>query len=163
MTRKARRKKQRELERSNHQPPVRRTAMPWALVGALVASGTIGRGTAQARDLADLLRTSTDRRTAIGANRLCCLQAADIVQVAQAGDGASRPQRFDIPAGPLGPALAALRRATGMTILVPDEAVDAIYSPGVSGLMTVERALEELLAGTSLSLSSPNSPRRKLR
>ena len=105
-----------------------------AMVGAFVASTAFSTRQVQARDLADLLRHSR------------ALQAA---QVAQAS---ARVQRFDIPPGPLATVIAALRQSTGLTILLPDDTFGAIDSPGVSGVFTVQRALEQALAGTTLSV-----------
>jgi catecholate siderophore receptor len=103
------------------------------MVGAVVASTAFNTRQVQARDLADLLRGSR------------------ALQAAQAAQAAARAQRFDIPPGPLATVIVALRQATGLTILLPDETFGAIYSRGVSGVLTVERALEEALAGTTLS------------
>lgn len=60
-------------------------------------------------------------------------------------------RRFDIPAGRLDVALAAFSKITGITVTVSDPAMMAITTAGVSGVFTVEAALQRLLAGTSLS------------
>ena len=59
--------------------------------------------------------------------------------------------QFDIPPGPLGAVVAALKNATGLQILTVDQAFLSLYSPGVSGICTVEMALKEMLRGTGLS------------
>ena len=59
-------------------------------------------------------------------------------------------RRFEIPAGPLGAVLEAYRAATGVEVRVPDSGVLQIPSPGVSGVLSVEVALRQILAGTSL-------------
>ncbi len=58
--------------------------------------------------------------------------------------------RFDIPPGPLHAVLAAFQSAAGVTVLVPQDSLGAISSPGVAGLYTVEEALQKLLAGTGV-------------
>ncbi len=105
-----------------------------ALVGAFVASAALSARHAHARDLELLLQNSR------------ALEATDA-----ADQSSARTARFDIPAGPLSDVLAALRQSTHLTILLPDDTLGAIYSPGVSGVVTVERALERVLAGTTLS------------
>jgi len=70
------------------------------------------------------------------------------------GPAAQSMFRFDIPAGPLDAALAAFERAAGVTIsVVPSlqATVQAIHSPGVTGTLTADQALERLLTGTGLS------------
>jgi catecholate siderophore receptor len=101
-----------------------------ALVSAIVASSTLVARPARGLELTELLRYSDD------------LHAAE-----------SGAHRFDIPPGPLADVVGALQRQTGETIALSDDAAGAIYSPGVSGYFTVERALEQALAGTSLSFS----------
>src|SRR5476651_1185328 len=108
-----------------------------ALVSAFVASTAFAPRPAHGRELTDLLRHSDRLRHSDG------LPAAGRQTTAQ---------RFDIPPGPLAAVLAALQRATGETIALPDEATGAIYSPGVTGVLTIDRAIEQALAGTSLSV-----------
>jgi catecholate siderophore receptor len=70
--------------------------------------------------------------------------------------------RFDIPAGPLGPALAAFKQITRVTLSVEpslEGSVDSIHSPGVRGTFTASQALDRLLEGTGLAqrLSGANA------
>ena len=82
----------------------------------------------------------------------------DLAGSADAGaaqrDGRSRPRSetysFAIPSGPLDAALAAFEKATGITVRVSREAVSGFVSPGVSGVLSADRALGELLAGTGI-------------
>jgi catecholate siderophore receptor len=60
---------------------------------------------------------------------------------------------FQIPAGPLGDALAAFERVSGLKVTLEDPALATIQSPGASGSLTPSTALERLLAGTSLHAS----------
>jgi hypothetical protein len=60
-------------------------------------------------------------------------------------------QRFDIPPGPLGDVLAAFEAATKVKVTVTVDSIRTLQSPGVSGLHTAERALEQILAGTGIS------------
>ncbi|MGH9852397.1 MAG: TonB-dependent receptor plug domain-containing protein, partial [Blastocatellia bacterium] len=60
-------------------------------------------------------------------------------------------QRFDIPPGALESVLTAFQNLTGLQVLVPNEKLRAIPSPGVSGVYTAERALAQILAGTGVT------------
>jgi len=63
--------------------------------------------------------------------------------------------RFDIAAGPLDEALRAFEAATGLAVDVrlPADTVHMMYSPGVSGLASIDAALTALLDGTTLEFS----------
>lgn len=58
--------------------------------------------------------------------------------------------RFDIPAGPLETVLKAYHDASGVSVKVSREAL-VLPSPGVSGLLTADQALEALLDGTGVT------------
>jgi catecholate siderophore receptor len=77
----------------------------------------------------------------------------------QAGPASPNPQvrRFDIPAGPLGTVLALFERATGIVISVPNADLRTLASPGVTGLLSPEAALRQLLAGTGVSFRLTSS------
>ncbi len=64
---------------------------------------------------------------------------------------ASRTTTFDIAAQPLAQALTAFGRQSGMQIAVDTAAVAGKTSAGVSGTMTAEQALRQLLAGSGLT------------
>ena len=64
---------------------------------------------------------------------------------------ASRTATFDIAAQPLAQALTAFGRQSGMQIAVDTAAVAGKASAGVSGTMTAEQALRQLLAGSGLT------------
>lgn len=74
-------------------------------------------------------------------------------------------RRFDIPPGPLSAVLRAFQDATGLVVSVELEQIGDLASPGVSGLLTVEQALEELLAGTGLTyrFTAPQAVRLELK
>ncbi len=59
-------------------------------------------------------------------------------------------RRFEIAPGPLGAVLEAYRAASGVRVNVPDAGLLQIPSPGVTGVMSVEVALKQLLVGTSV-------------
>jgi catecholate siderophore receptor len=108
-------------------------------VGAIVASTSLAfRGTpalAKERDL-----SVPDRVSVLYAQN-------------QSGQTAST-RAFAIPPGPLGTVLAAFERATGMQVTISVDAIRAIYSPGVSGTFTIEKALEQMLIGTNVNFRS---------
>ena len=64
---------------------------------------------------------------------------------------AGRTATFDIPSQPLAQALTAFGRQSGMQIAVDTAAVAGKTSGSVSGTMTAEQALRQLLAGSGLT------------
>lgn len=60
-------------------------------------------------------------------------------------------RRFDIPPGPLNTVLDAYRNVTGLQVLVTNDEIGNIPSPGVLGVHTPEQALKQLLAGTGVT------------
>lgn len=65
-------------------------------------------------------------------------------------------QVFDIPAQPLPQALLSFSRTTGIELFFDDAVARGLGSPGVSGRLTPEAALERLLAGTGLGYRFTN-------
>jgi catecholate siderophore receptor len=66
-------------------------------------------------------------------------------------DKAKTVSRFDIPPGTLDTVLTAFQNLTGLQVIVPSGEIKSISSPGVSGALTPERALQQLLAGTGIT------------
>ena len=99
----------------------------WMAVGTLAAYSAVGARTAHAQD-----RRSTQS------------------QPPAQSRGALPVQRFDIPAGTLDEVLSAFRNATGVKMLPQDDGIGTLASPGVSGLYTIERALQILLRDTGI-------------
>ena len=58
---------------------------------------------------------------------------------------------FNIPAGPLSSVIKTFQTQAGIDIKVENEAIFAIYSPGVIGKFAVEEALQKILEGTGVS------------
>jgi len=71
---------------------------------------------------------------------------------AQTGAAAKdvRELQFNIAAGPLDAAIDEFRRVTGLLVILTNPAIGSVQSPGVSGRMTAARAMEAMLAGTSV-------------
>src|SRR6185437_8244942 len=65
--------------------------------------------------------------------------------------GSQPVRRFDIPAGSLDVVLTDFERISGLTVVVSQEGIRRLSSPGVSGVYTSEQALGKLLAGTGLT------------
>src|SRR5262245_59742215 len=63
----------------------------------------------------------------------------------------SQPSRFDIPPGTLDSVLIAFRNLTGIEVVVPENKIRTLPSPGVSGVFTAEKALQQILAGTGIN------------
>jgi hypothetical protein len=62
-------------------------------------------------------------------------------------------RRYEIAAGPLGTVLEQFEKVAGVGITAAQPAVLSIQSPGVSGLYTVDQALQKILADTALDYS----------
>jgi catecholate siderophore receptor len=86
------------------------------------------------------------RAVAIG---YACRTEAAVVST-QAQDKA-QVLRFDIPAGTLEEALNVFQRLTGLQVVIPDEKLRGISSPGVSGAYTPEQGLAQILNGTGVT------------
>ena len=60
------------------------------------------------------------------------------------------PRRFDIPAGSLQDAAQLFRKATSIEVSMTNEGIGQLVTKGVSGLLTPERALDEILRDTGV-------------
>jgi catecholate siderophore receptor len=60
------------------------------------------------------------------------------------------PRRFDIPAGLLQEAAQLFRQATNLEISMVNEGIGQLATPGVSGVLTPEQALDQLLKNTGV-------------
>lgn len=58
---------------------------------------------------------------------------------------------FNIPSQDLGSVLAAFENAAGVHVRLTEEGIRTLPSPGVSGVYTLQQALQFLLAGTGVS------------
>lgn len=77
---------------------------------------------------------------------------AAIAATVPASQSPSSPAaRYDIPPGPLQRVLDDFEAATGYRVTLDDPSLATLPSPGVTGVFTPERALEELLEGTGLA------------
>ncbi|MGE0126925.1 MAG: TonB-dependent siderophore receptor [Blastocatellales bacterium] len=77
--------------------------------------------------------------------------APSLIEAVYVAVQARQTQRFDIPPGPLETVLAVFQKLTEVQVLVPNEKLRAIPSPGVSGVHTAEKALAQILAGTGIT------------
>ena len=77
--------------------------------------------------------------------------AVDAKDAAQVQD--AQPVRFAIQPAPLADVLAAFEQLTQVKVILTDNAIAGIQSPGVVGTFTVRQALQELLAGTSVAFT----------
>jgi catecholate siderophore receptor len=60
-------------------------------------------------------------------------------------------RRFDLAPGPLSIVLAGFEKCAPIKVIVPNDAMNDLTSPGVSGLYTPETALRQLLSGTGIT------------
>jgi catecholate siderophore receptor len=74
---------------------------------------------------------------------------------ARIDDGAitqvQRQITFDIPAGTLESVLISFQKISGIEVVIPDDAMRTLSSPGVAGRYSPDQALRELLRGTGVS------------
>jgi catecholate siderophore receptor len=132
---------------------------PWLLTGAFVASTALaGRAATpveasrhRATRYADAIADALEPRTidlVIGPSWQLDLEEFR-------GQAKADPPKlqFDIAPGPLDGAIATFQTITGLTIVVVQEDIRTLPSPGVRGLFTPEQALEQLLAGTAVRFS----------
>src|SRR5215813_7890674 len=63
---------------------------------------------------------------------------------------------FDIPAGTLESVLSLFQKTTGLQVIVPNEAMRSLPSPGVKGRYSSEQALREILRDTGISYRFSN-------
>lgn len=131
MTRKTIRKRvKQEQRRAERLRAAARRQTPWLVAGAFMATAAFGK---------------TDLRAQV-------LGPTSLVDVPDGVGASDQPtQRFDIPGGPLGDVLSTFARAAGLHVDIPIEAMKIVYSPGVSGVLSDERALEQILSGTSIT------------
>lgn len=71
---------------------------------------------------------------------------------------AQQTQRFDIPPGPLETVLTTFQNLTSVRVLITDDKLRTIPSPGVAGVYTADQALAQLLSGTGIGYRF-NSPK----
>ncbi len=65
-------------------------------------------------------------------------------------DVSTTVRRFDIAPGPLSDVVATFERATGIHVTFANHAIESIHSPGVSGNLTSEQALQAIVANTGI-------------
>jgi catecholate siderophore receptor len=191
MTRKALRKRLRTQANQTRPTSNSRGASPLMSVGVLLASAALTTGQATTAAAAELnvrgVGYAAGRRAQLGRtfdllpefsdSRLDVIHelltySAPIVDARRPGAfrglGASQEppaRRFDIPPGPLVDVLNRFAQTTGVMVTLSIESIGTIQSPGVTGLLTIERALDAMLAGTSVTFrfTSPNAAVLELR
>jgi catecholate siderophore receptor len=89
-------------------------------------------------------------KAAVPSSGLSSYSAWEIIYQ-QDPDKAKTVSRFDIPPGSLETVLTAFQNLTGLQVIVPSGEIKSISSPGVSGALTAEKALQQLLAGTGIT------------
>lgn len=62
-----------------------------------------------------------------------------------------RQLTFDIPSGTLESVLISFQQVSGIEVVIPDDAMRSISSPGVKGRFTLDQALREILRDTGVS------------
>ena len=129
-------------------------------MGAFVASTTLAPRFVAPAQGSPLVRRLEALRIAVpGDTRV--MRAAGL----QAASGDERLLRFEIPAGPLRGVLADVQRLTGLSLVITNDAIVDIASPGVSGVLAPLQALARALDGTNVTprVTGPNSVTLELR
>lgn len=95
----------------------------------------------------------TNRRAAAGALCAALVAVAPAIHAQPAANtsGAAVQARFDIPAGPLGPALSAFAGVARINLSFDPALAEGLRTAGLQGAWTVEAGLAKLLAGTPLA------------
>jgi hypothetical protein len=130
-----------------------RRRAPWMAMSALVASATF------AGRLATPVHAEEPMAAPVQSDRLRALRfvvpaetAAFATWLHQASSAQDPPaRRFEIAPGPLKTVVATFTDLTGVKIILVGDAIADVQSPGVSGLFTIERAIERLLTGTNIT------------
>jgi catecholate siderophore receptor len=137
-----------------HKHHGRKSRSNWAVMGAFMASAAFVPRLAATVDAAELKRSLEHLRIAVPSETL-----SERVFGAQAQGDSDRPQRFEIASGPLRQVVAELERLSGARLIIANDAINEISSPGLSGTYTLSQALARLLAGTSVTsrVTGPNT------
>lgn len=90
------------------------------------------------------------RTLSVGANAREPVSSFEVVQSTYPALPPAQIVRFDIPPGTVGTAAEAFQKVTGLTVLIPNDKVRDLASPGVSGIYTAEQAIKHILAGTGV-------------
>jgi catecholate siderophore receptor len=143
-----------------HKHHSRKARSNWAVTGAFVASAAFAPRLATVVDGAELKSSLRRLRVAVPAETFHARARG-----AQAAADSDKPQQFEIAAGPLRQVVAELERLSGARIVIANDAINEISSPGLSGTYTVTQALARLIAGTSVTsrVSGPNTITLELR
>jgi hypothetical protein len=88
---------------------------------------------------------------------LCFGALPMVLPVEQVAAQGARTHRFNIPSQPLSRALRVLSGQSGVQIAYQTSIASGVTAPAVSGTMTTEQALAQLLSGSSLSYSFTNA------
>ena len=146
-------KTRRTFRRSSSSAPS--ASRRWATVGVLAASAALaGRVSAASVQLPPEFRARTIDPLPAAWLRDERRHASDVTigpAVPRTDDQLPAVTRFDIPPGPLSEVIKAFEAVTGYTVTLADPALGEIASPGVAGVITVEKAIAAMLSGTGLS------------
>lgn len=124
---------------SRLRPRRRGTSRLFVLSAAVVASTAVGGKVIHAQHASRNERPSNS--------------PASSVSAASSAEQPHQVQQFDIPAETIGTVAEKFTAATGIRITLANEMVRDLPSPGVTGLMTPEEALDQMLVGTGVGFS----------
>ncbi len=78
------------------------------------------------------------------------LAVSSVVAATGASVAAQTNITFKLPGGPLSTVVAEFERQTGLKVIMSEPEIGSIQTPGVAGSMSIEKAVDVMLAGTKL-------------
>ena len=122
-----------------------KSSSSWPVVYRWLATGTLVAYTAVGCQKVAAAPQPLERRRPLG----LAFQTAE----------SAAPRRFDIPAGPIQETIALFRKATGLDVSLANEGIAQLAANTVTGLLTPQQALDEMVRGTGVHwrFSGPSS------
>src|SRR5262245_56953718 len=80
----------------------------------------------------------------------CAVAATGVFSAIPSTASAQTKITFKIPAGAIDSVLAEFQRLTGLKVILTQPEIGGLQTPGVAGTLTVQQALDALLAGTKV-------------
>jgi len=89
--------------------------------------------------------------TAIGSKTVSVAAAQELPSTPKVSDAAGQTLQFNISPGMLDEVLPAFENATHLHVIVPDDRMSKLPSPGISGMYPPDSAMAQILKGTGLN------------
>lgn len=112
------------------------------------------RKKAKRANLVDAITPRQIKRAALAAASSLAVLAAMPSAQAQSQTKVSAPRTIDVPAGPLGQSIVTISDLFGVPVVAPSRFVAGKRAPSISGSLTVQEALAQVLAGSGLKATT---------